>query len=555
MENVPVPVPVPPFTAEDLLAAAGSKSYGRGEGYLDAVANLAEDDPGVVTAVVYGNDTYGVVLEYGADGLAGNCDCPYGDQGHFCKHCVAVGLTFLRSVENRPADEPGAHTFDLRAYLASLDPHELVDLLDEAAHNDPDLRRRLALRAARTDAGGGPDIAAIREHLGRSLRTYGYLDRHGAHTYAGAVADIAETLRELSDGGHHVAVVDLSGRALGLIGVALGDVDDSDGAITDEGEALVELHAEACAAAPTDPVELADWLLTFQLAGHDWPELRIRDYADPLGDTGIAHYATRLRAVREDRRLVRHLREDLAEVQEDTDALVDALRDDLTHGYAYLRIADVLTDAGRVDEALEWAERGFTEHPNESRLADYLTLRYDAAGRGEDASRVRWEQFRSQPSVAGHRQLLEAARATGAHDRYHTEALQLLRDAIAHPPTRVRATRVLIDILLADEQFDEAWTEAETLGATREQWLRLADGCRTTRPEAAVRTYMREAEALITTTGNNAYARAADLIARARDTSRAADCEQTWQERFTTLRTNHHRKRNLTAALTHRGLT
>ncbi|MEU0938754.1 hypothetical protein [Embleya sp. NPDC005971] len=554
-------VPRLPFTEQDLLDAAGAKSYGRGEGYLGAVANLIEEDPGYVSAVVYGNDTYAVALEYGADGLIGDCDCPYGEQGHFCKHCVAVGLVFLRSVAARPVEEAQAAPFDLRAYLASLDPHELVDLLDEAARNDPDLRRRLTLRAARTDGGAGPDITSIREHLGRALRTYGYLDRHGAYAYAEAVADIAETLRELYEGGHHVAVMDLSGRALALIGGALGEIDDSDGGITVEGEALAELHAAACAATSPDPAELADWLLAFQLANHDWPELAIRDYAESLGDTGITHYAARLRAVQEgdsthdaDRWLIQHLREDLAEVRNDTDAQVEAIADNLTHGYAYLRIAEVLTAADRNDEALTWAERGFAEHPDESRLADYLTQRYSAEGREADTLKIRRQQFRRRPSVALHHQVLEAARAIGELDHYRAETLRILRDAAAERPTGTWAARVLIDVLLAEQEYDQAWTAAETFGANLDQWLNLAEACRTTRPAEAMHIYLREAAVLIKATGNHAYARAADLLVRARDISRTADREPEWQEHFTTLRTEHHRKRNLTAELTRRGL-
>ncbi|MET7302891.1 SWIM zinc finger family protein [Embleya sp. NPDC005575] len=556
-----MPIP-PPFTEQDLLDAAGDKSYGRGEGYLGAVANLTEEGPGYVTAAVYGNDTYTVVLEYGADGLTGDCDCPYGEQGYFCKHCVAVGLVFLRSTTAHPVEEAQAAAFDLRAYLASLDPHELVDLLDEAARSDPDLRRRLALRAARTDGGDGPDITSIREHLGRALRTYGYLDRRGAHVYAEAVADIAETLRELYEGGHHVAVMDLSGRALALIGTALDGIEDSDGGIPEEGEALAELHAEACAAASPDPAELADWLLAFQLANHSWPELAIRDYTEPLGETGITHYADRLRAVQEDRSrrdehrwLIQHLREDLAKVRKDTDAQVEALADNLTHGYAYLRIAEVLTAADREAEALDWAERGFAEHPNESRLADYLTQRYSTAGQDADILRIRWEQFRNGPSVASYTQILEAARAIGSEDHYRAETLRLLRDAAGEKRTGTWAARVLIDVLLAEEHFDQAWKAADTFGANRDHWLRLAEACQTTRPAEAMRIYLKEAEALILKTGNDAYARAADLLVRARDISRASAREPEWHKHFAALRTEHHRKRNLTAQLTRCGLT
>jgi uncharacterized Zn finger protein len=553
---------VPPFTEQDLLDAAGPKSFKRGEGYVEAVANLAEDDPGIITASVEGTDTYSVALEYEANDLTGDCDCPYGDQGYFCKHCVATGLVYLRSVESRSVDtdqaaDPHRPAIDLRAYLASLDHDELVTLLDEAAGRDPALRRRLTLRAARTDTGAGPDITSIRGHLNRSLRTYGHLDRHGARTYAGAVADIAATLTELHECGHHAAVVDLAGQALSLIGAALDQIDDSDDGITVEGETLVELHADACHAASTDPIELADWLLAFQLANHNWPELRIRDYTEPLGDAGVTHYATRLDAVPEGgppRWLTQHLRQDLAKARKNTDALVQALADDLTDGHTYLRIADVLTTAGRAEESLAWAERGFAEHPADAKLADYLTRRYTATGRLDEALKIRWDQYRREPTLARHQHLLEAARATGEPDRHRAEALRILRAAAAQPSTAVRASRDLIDVLLAEERIDDAWQAAETFGADRTHWLRLAEARQATHPAAAIPIYLREAIALIKTTNTRSYAQAADLLARARTASQAANRDPEWQQELTNLRTEHHRKRNLLTELARRGL-
>src|ERR1700691_5646133 len=85
------------LTEADLLEAAGQRSYSRGLGYLDAVADLAVRGD-KITASVRGTDEYIVMLTGGRGGdLIGACDCPYGQEGFFCKHCVAVGLAYLRS--------------------------------------------------------------------------------------------------------------------------------------------------------------------------------------------------------------------------------------------------------------------------------------------------------------------------------------------------------------------------------------------------------------------------------------------------------------------------
>jgi hypothetical protein len=92
------------FTRQDLLALAGPRSYGRGEGYLDAVEDLRVDT-GAVVATVHGTQPYRVRLSRKDSGLAGSCDCPYSSDGAFCKHCVAVGLLPPRAA---PATSPSA---------------------------------------------------------------------------------------------------------------------------------------------------------------------------------------------------------------------------------------------------------------------------------------------------------------------------------------------------------------------------------------------------------------------------------------------------------------
>jgi uncharacterized Zn finger protein len=127
-----------PFTKDDVLALAGAKSYDRGCYYRDAVDDLEADDIGVY-ATVHGGDLYEVRLHLTGK-LAGSCDCPWGEEGNFCKHCVAVALVYLYELE-QGRDIP--RRLDLRAYLETLDREALVDLLIEAAEIDREVRWHL----------------------------------------------------------------------------------------------------------------------------------------------------------------------------------------------------------------------------------------------------------------------------------------------------------------------------------------------------------------------------------------------------------------------------
>jgi uncharacterized Zn finger protein len=128
------------FGPLDLWRLAGKRSFDRGERYVDAVEDV-RDVLGGVRATVRGTETYRVRLDWSRGRLAGECDCPWGGEGEFCKHCVAVGLVVV-------ARDHGGTGDDLRHRLAALDHATLVDLLCECAAQDPDLARRLAQRAA-----------------------------------------------------------------------------------------------------------------------------------------------------------------------------------------------------------------------------------------------------------------------------------------------------------------------------------------------------------------------------------------------------------------------
>ncbi|MFJ8159360.1 SWIM zinc finger domain-containing protein [Streptomyces sp. NPDC096136] len=109
------------FTENDLRRLAGSRSFNGGLGYRSAVSRLDVGD-GAITATVDGTDAYEVELTEDEDGgLTGWCDCPYGREGNFCKHCVAVGLTVLGQAGSVPRQRSAAasRTRLLDAWLES----------------------------------------------------------------------------------------------------------------------------------------------------------------------------------------------------------------------------------------------------------------------------------------------------------------------------------------------------------------------------------------------------------------------------------------------------
>lgn len=86
------------FSPGALRHLAEGRSFERGAAYADAgkVKNLKIVDD-EASATVGGTRQYRVRLWLEGGTPAFSCTCPVGEEGLFCKHCVAVGLASLSS--------------------------------------------------------------------------------------------------------------------------------------------------------------------------------------------------------------------------------------------------------------------------------------------------------------------------------------------------------------------------------------------------------------------------------------------------------------------------
>jgi uncharacterized Zn finger protein len=124
------------------LADPGSLERGAEYAAHGRVHGLRHDGELVVAEVV-GARRYRVRLWAEAGRLAHACTCPVGEDGLFCKHCVAVALDWI--ADRSPAAAGRTSLADLRTHLSAQSKEALVELLMEQAAADERLRRRLLL--------------------------------------------------------------------------------------------------------------------------------------------------------------------------------------------------------------------------------------------------------------------------------------------------------------------------------------------------------------------------------------------------------------------------
>ena len=553
MVGMPVSLP---FTEADIRLAAGARSFERGLEYLDAVEDLKISDR-EVTASVYGNSEYTVCLIIADQRLSGGCTCPYGQDGFFCKHCVAVGLSVLEMGEELPRQIEAARAQEqaLEAWLQSLSKEELLAELRGLLDEDRDLRQRLELRAAATNVDALTIRRAVMEFIAPPRGEY--LD---AYRYASDVDRAVAAIDDLIHAGGAADAIGIAREAMGLFTEACQFVDDVSGSAGDAASELLAVHLRACQAAPPGPVTLGGYLAGLMLDDEYVFELDLDDYAELLGDQGAAVVRERIVTAYADNPAswrARYLRESIARAEGDVDTVIAVYAAELDdRGRNHLLIASELDGADRGDEALGWAERGLREaaHPDQQ-LVDYLARRYAAAGRGDEVLDLRRDRFLAERTLANYQALREAATLRGVWPAERVDARALLNeDKRRHRQAPwAWGGPVLIDALIDDGDLDAAWAAAKD-AATEPQWLRLADASINSHPADALAVYRATIGALKAHTGDDNYRRIASLLLSARACHQALGTADEFRRYVAALRTEQKRKRNLMKILDHNGL-
>lgn len=535
-----------PFTETDLRRIAAPRSFERGLDYVDSISRI-DVSRDRAAATVHGGDTYFVSLTWADGGPDGVCTCPHGEEGFFCKHCVAVGLKLLRLGDDLTRLVSAAETkrSALEDWVRSLSREELAAELLGVIDDNPELRRSYELRMVSSSG----EVESVR----RSVTELLDFEYGGTQDYSGLISAAATAIRGLVAAGKAADAIGLAEEALDQLEDNFDLVNESHDWVGGYVYELFEAHLVACKASPPDVDGLAYYLADLLLRDAYGVVPDLKEYADLLGEGGMAaiHEVIAERFASEpDNWMARNWMEAQARAAGDVDALIAiyAARLD-SYGTAHMQIVRELESAGRLAEALTWAERGMREcsHPD-NKLVDYLAGQYASAGRDTDVLDLRRARFAAQRSLANYRALRQAAQACGHWPAEREPALAQLRADAAG----VRGP-VLIDALTGDGDIDDAWEVAPGV-ATDAQLLRLADASIDTRPADALAVYLKAIAPLYQLLGDDVYRRMATLLLSARACHQVLGTPGEFRRYLTVIRTDLKRKRNLIRILDENGL-
>ena len=555
---------------------AGSRSYGRGERYFHGGhVNDLKAVKGRIMATVYGTYPYRVKLWEAGDSVGYECDCPVGQEGDFCKHCVATALAWLE--QRVPAAETGmgkgkqqqqADTGltmkDVHAWLLMQEKEILVDMLVEAADYDTQLSGSLMMKAA---AAGGVNLVTCREVLEQAIGIDGFIDYHDMYEYWHG-ADLAiNGIEELLKTGNAAAVVELSEYALRCLEGAMNNAMD-DGEMGMLQHRLEELHLKACRKAKPDPEALAERLFDWELTG-EWGTFQdaVNTHSRVLGKTGMRRYrklaevewgkvkplqpGDDTRDMYGKRSRITGVMESLALQSGDIEVLVTVMSRDLSTSYDFFRIADVYRNARKGNKALEWAEKGVEAfgHKADSRLQDLLAELYHRCKRHDEAMSLIWPQFEKHPGLPAYKHLKKHADRCNQWPAWREQALKQVHTKIAGQPRGwTRSGKpdhsLLVEIYLWEQDVEAAWQAANAGSCGEALWLQLAGLREKKHPRDAIRVYRMLIGPIVERTNNDAYAQAAGLLRKVKQLMSELGEEGEFRQYLARIRVEYKRKRN-----------
>lgn len=545
-------MPALSFEISDLETLAGPKVFARGHQYFvsNRVQPIAMSTERAV-AHIAGSSLYKTTLYFDHGELDVDCTCPHAEDGFFCKHGVALGLTWLAAPHlEASGDEPAL----IRRWLEEQPHAALVELLMGFADQDIHLWRNLRSASQVLQPHSASDLRRLIDDI---AQPQGYLDWGSESKLAADVTHLVEILRnQLSTDNLH-ALPALCEHAIRCVVSLTEEIAESNDEIEFNLTQLQSLHHEACTLVKPDPMALAEQLLELALASDMYVfQDTFGTYADVLGEPGRQHFQLLLQqrwaqlpaitkkekdhkdhnyAVRE--RLTAIMKK-TARQAGDIEQLIAIVGKDLSTPNRYLELAELHLENGAAGVATQWAEEGLAQFSglHATQLEAFVIERYVESDRCDEAQDMAWTLFCRSPSLRNYQRLHGIGCALGRWPERRLAALHWLtkRPGDRYASGSLPDPSIRLEIALWEQDLAGAW-DAFCAGPCRIPLaLRLADLLEATTPGQAVAIYQRILASQVALTCNSGYEAGMQMVARLAHVMSA--------EAFAELRANLHRQ-------------
>lgn len=578
---------LPRITESMIRARATPESFRRGEEYYreGAVSNTTIQGT-VLSGECAGTYApyYRVQVELDQAGIAGaSCTCLY-EYGGYCKHIIALLLAYLHHPKSFTARKAPAEL------LADLDQDDLVAILSKLMQEQPELCDRIealiSVPSRSRKMRKKVDIEVYRRHIISIVHSLDGMRMSEAYWHVG---DLANQLREVQGSAVKFLEAGDAETALKILLVLLEEasrgieyVDDSDGELGGFVGELGTPLAEAILSMELSQVERAklagrlEKLIGYagdygmegsldiavqaakfgwdvipeetaplrrrvsSIEDNDWDEeedwdeedeYELREWSWPAvaGFTDLTEAMLNVldRQGRTGEYLAlcekegRHLRYSLklCDLKQVKDAMKYA-RKHLTSAVDILQVAQRLRESHLVAEAIEIGEHGLKLKGPKAGLGEWLGPVEEAQGRTKPALAAWLAAFLEHPSLETYKTIKRLAGS--GWGRLRREVMSKLR--------RSYDKQVLAEVLLLEEEWDEAIKVAEV----RDVWYpvveTVADGVMPHRPEWVAQVSLKHAERLMAEVKSKNYPIAAAWLKRAKQAYKLLGKTDEWKK-------------------------
>ena len=465
---------------------------------------------------------------------------------------------------------------DVRSFLNKIEKKQLIDLIFELAQNNSEFMEQLKLLLASSPQSKGKSAETFKKALDKAFFVNDYISYNEVYDYCHGIDLVVESLKKALENGHLNVVLEATGHGLSLAAEVMNSA-DSECELYDIFQELLSLHIEAYKKSNSDPGKMAGRLFSweisdgygnfdisgsyinqldevcrqqfFELAKSEWDNLPALNPGEEQSHSESRYNLTRIM-------------ENTARASNSLQSLIAVKSKDLSCAYNYLRIAEDCRKAGEFGLALQWAEDGVKAFPQncDSRLLDFLADEYHRLNRHDDAMTLAWYIFVKSSQLSGYKELSEHATKAKCWDIWRSEAIACIRQKIEADVKRNQRWGIrpdnstLVEILLWEKRYEEAWGEANIGRCSDRLWMSLADGRAESHPADSAEIYRKLIPDIIGQANNNAYAEAVGLLKRIRECMRRSNQEDEFKNYCVSLRQGHKAKRNFIAEMNRKGL-
>lgn len=562
-------------TRQALKEEAGTTYFKRGLDYFKSgyVKNL-EIHENHIEGRVRGSCLYRCSIECDNDEdyLYGECDCPLGDEGEFCKHLVALGLAFINGFET-PAAAKKKSGFDLSKLLKERSREELISLLKGAARQYPDLLEYFRMSYLPEDSNALQK--ELKQKIDRLLELAEECDYEDCYDYdeqyeieqdeerlRQELDQLNNIMEQMFNGSKGSMVMDIAEYAIKTtIQQDLQSEDSCSGLIS----SMLSFYFKAVQKGLGKAADIAENMIEWESLD-SWGALSHvgRYFMDAPAriekawlSAALRHWKTMPVLHMKDQRMTSAKRSIIekrllqeARFDNDTELELKILQHNLSTEEHVLTLGKLLVRLNRRDELLQHLRDAFIHFPHSCDIRQSLVDELVHCKKYSEAMKIAWQYFEKNPNCSvGYQFLRSAARSCRQGKVFLEKALEYIDAHFEKQRNGITNRSIQVDILVCEKEYERALRIAESGLCSHESLFRLAAVLSKTLPDASARLIKRPLDQFLRETGDKFYEKTISTLKLYRKYLNNAGKVEQFQEECLAIRQQYKRRRKFIAML------